>query len=95
MEVRRLLSVMDIHLKGKKWFLGDEYSIVDMAMYPWVITLGKKGYDAEKFLDRDARYPNVMSWCDRMIARPAVERGMLVCGGPGATEKLRNLRAKL
>jgi GST-like protein len=90
MEVRRLLSVMETHLKNKTWFLGDEYSIVDMAMYPWVICLDK-GYEAEKFLGRNARYPNVMKWCDRMAARPAVQRGMLVCGGPGAREKLRKL----
>jgi len=94
MEVRRLLSVMDNHLQDKTWFLGDEYSIADMALYPWVVTLGEKGYDAAKFLDRDNRYPNVMRWCARMAARPAVQRGMLVCGGPGSQEKLKNLQTQ-
>jgi len=91
MEVRRLLSVMESHLEDKTWFLGDEYSIVDMATYPWVICL-EKGYNGEKFIGRNERYPNVMKWCARMQARPAVERGMLVCGGPGAAEKLKALR---
>jgi GST-like protein len=95
MEVRRLLSVMDLHLNNKTWFLGDEYSIADMALYPWVTTLGEKGYNAAEFLDRDNRYPNVMAWCKRMEARPAVQRGMLVCGGPGAAEKLKLLNAQL
>jgi GST-like protein len=94
MEVRRLLSVMENHIKDKIWFLGDEYSIADMALYPWVVTLGEKGYNAAKFLQRDERYPNVMAWCKRMEARPAVQRGMLVCGGPGATEKLKKLNAE-
>ena len=92
MEVRRLLSVMDTHLSDKPWFLGDEYSIVDMAMYPWVMALGEKGYNAEEFLGRNKRYPNLMKWCDRVAERPAVQRGMLVCGGPGSAEKLRKLR---
>ena len=93
MEVRRLLSVMENHLQGKTWFLGDEYSIVDMALYPWVIALDK-GYDAEKFLGRNERYPAVMAWCERMNQRPAVQRGMLVCGGPGSQEKLKKLIAE-
>jgi len=94
MEVRRLLSVMENHLKdGRTWFLGDEYSIIDMAMYPWVITLDK-GYEAQKFIGRNERYPNVMKWCARMAERPAVQRGMLVCGGPGSQEKLKKLIAK-
>jgi GST-like protein len=83
---------MDIHLKDKTWFLEDEYSIVDMALYPWVVTLDK-GYLAEKFIKRNERYPNVMKWCARMAERPAVQRGMLVCGGPGSMEKLRKLMA--
>jgi len=90
MEVRRLLSVMEHHLKDKTWFLGDEYTIVDMACYPWVVCLDK-GYLAEKFLGRNERYPNVMKWCARMQDRPAVQRGMLICGGPGSQEKLRKL----
>lgn len=90
MEVRRLLSVLENHMVGKTWILGDEYSICDMAIYPWVVCLDK-GYFAEKFIGRNQRYPNVMKWCSRMEARPAVQRGMLVCGGPGAQEKLRKL----
>jgi len=91
MEVRRLLSVMDNHLKDKTWFMGDDYTIVDMSLYPWVVTLGEKGYGADEFLQRVERFPNVNAWCERMKARPTVQRGMLVCGGPGAAEKLKLL----
>ena len=92
MEVRRLLSVMENHLAdGRTWFLGEEYSIVDMACYPWTVTLDK-GYGAAEFLGLYQRYPKLNAWMKRMSERPAVKRGMLVCGGPGALKKLSNLR---
>lgn len=82
-EVRRLLSVMEQHLKqngGRTWWLGDEYTIVDMAIHPWVTALGEKGYDALEFLEVEERYPNVVAWSKRVGERPAVQRGIKVCG---------------
>lgn len=60
---------MDTHLADKSYFLGDEYSIVDMAAWGWVElhegVLGAGGLDG---------YPNVKAWHDRVSARPAAER---------------------
>ncbi|KAH9260040.1 hypothetical protein BASA81_001812 [Batrachochytrium salamandrivorans] len=97
MEVKRLLSVMENHLAqpNKAWFIGSEYTIADMALYPWVRALGKAGYGAWEFLQVDETYPKVVQWCGRMEQRSAVQFGMLVCGPPGATAKLVKLRAEL
>jgi len=81
MEVRRLLSVMEIHLKDKIWFINDEYTIVDMAMYPWVAALDDF-FSAGEFLKVHERYPNVIQWCQRIKSRPAIEKGMRVCRAP-------------
>jgi len=79
METRRLLSVADTHLKDKTWFLGDEYTIADMAIYPWAKGV-QSGYGAENFLGvNEKRYPNLVKWFARMEERPAVQKGMLVC----------------
>jgi len=79
MEVRRLLSVMDQHLKDRTWFVGEDYSVADIVNFPWVVAL-EKGPDAVKFLDlTEKRYPNLFAWVKRMRARPAVQRGVKVC----------------
>lgn len=83
METRRLLSVMENHLKeygGRTWWVGEQYTIVDMALFPW--TEGLIQRDAGPFLGIDD-YPNVLAWCDRVRERPAVQKGMKVCTPAG------------
>ena len=75
-EVKRLMSVMEKRLEGRD-FICDEYSIADMAIVPWIGCLDW-GYSARDFLDVDS-FKNVVSWHDRVMARPAAERGSKVC----------------
>lgn len=86
MEVQRLCSVLDGHLEGREYLVGDEYTIADMACFPWAQMLRGKGYnrsgqpDTFDFLSI-SKYSNVLRWCDTILARPAVYRGMRVCSG--------------
>jgi len=80
MEVQRLLSVLDQHLEGKQYIMGDMYTIADMAIFPWVTAI-KYGYRAFSFLDIES-YKNVAAWCARVGSRPAVKRGLRVCLNP-------------
>eukprot|EP00899_Mesostigma_viride_P011199 jgi/Mesvir1/2007/Mv06193-RA.1 len=74
-EVKRLLGVLDRALEGKEYVAGD-YSIADMAIFPWVEALDI-AYGARDHLELD-RFHNVMSWRARVKARPAVQRGLAV-----------------
>lgn len=78
METKRLLDVLDKQLEGKEYVCG-EYSIADMAIYPWMVCLSNQGSykGAEEFLELDG-YKNVKRWRATMAARPAVQRGMRV-----------------
>ncbi len=69
-ETRRLYAVMDAHLK-KHDFLADEYSVADVATYPWVAR-----HQWHKVALED--FPAVKRWFDTIGARPAVQRGMAV-----------------
>src|SRR5687768_1790876 len=69
-ETRRLYGVLDARLKDHE-YLADEYSIADIATYPWVAR-----YEWHKTRLDD--FPNVKRWYDTISARPAVERGMKV-----------------
>ncbi|MDO5657212.1 MAG: glutathione S-transferase N-terminal domain-containing protein [Paracoccus sp. (in: a-proteobacteria)] len=74
-EARRLLGVLDRQLEGRDWIAGD-YSIADIALGPWVRNL-ETGYDATAETGRD-EMKNVLRWLDRFLARPAVQRGLVV-----------------
>ena len=78
MEVKRQLDVLDQHLAGKTFICGDEYSIADMAIYPWygALVLGRL-YDAAEFIDADS-YTEVKRWAEAIDQRPAVVRGRKV-----------------
>ncbi|WBU61134.1 glutathione-dependent disulfide-bond oxidoreductase [Paracoccus albus] len=79
METKRQLDVLDRHLAENKFMAGDEYSIADMAIFPWygrIATGGAYG-DAGTFLDGKS-YKNVIRWNDEIAARPAVQRGLMV-----------------
>ena len=69
-ETRRLYGVMDRHLAGRDW-LASEYSVADIATYPWVARHEWHKVDL-------ADFPNVRHWYDVIGARPAVQRGMQV-----------------
>lgn len=74
-EVSRLLAVLDKALVGRDWIAGD-YSIADMAIGPWLRGL-RDFYKAGPITGLDER-PQVMAYIDRFLARPAVQRGLLV-----------------
>jgi GST-like protein len=78
MEVKRQLDVLDRHLADNEYMAGKEYSIADMAIWPWYGRLVKGGaYESGDFLDV-ASYRNVIRWTDQIGQRPAVKRGRIV-----------------
>lgn len=78
METKRLLHVLDTQLANNKYIAGDEYTIADMATFPWMGGLVKGLlYNAAEFLQVQ-EYPNVIRWADELGERPAVKRGKMV-----------------
>lgn len=70
-ESRRLLEVLDTRLHGRAWLAGDQYSIADMATYPWARAYRWAKVSAE-------RLPNLNAWFDRIDARPAVQKALTI-----------------
>lgn len=68
-EAGRLYRVMDKRLGVAEWIGGDEYSIADMAIFPWLRTYERQGQDLDE-------HPNLRRWFDRIASRPAVQRGL-------------------
>ena len=66
-EAKRLYRVLDNRLEGRAFIAGDDYSIADMACYPWTVNHERQGIDL-------ADYPNVQRWFAQIKARPATER---------------------
>src|SRR5215216_6574640 len=78
METKRQLDVLDRHLADNEYFAGDEYSIADMAIWPWYGVLAKGLlYGSGEFLDVTS-YKHVNRWTDMLAERPAVKRGRMV-----------------
>lgn len=78
MEVKRHLSLLDQELAKKRFIIGDEYTIADMAIAPWYgSVMDNQAYDAAEFLSVH-EYKNVRRWIDEINARPAVKRGRMV-----------------
>ena len=78
METKRQLDVLDRHLAGNVYLAGDEYSIADMATWPWYGALAMGGlYDAATFLSVH-EYTHVLRWAETIAQRPAVVRGRRV-----------------
>ena len=94
MEVKRQLDVLDRALAERKFITGDDYTIADMAIWPWYGRTVKGGsYDAGEFLDVQS-YKNVIRWADEVGARPAVQRGRMVNAMSGEpSEQLRERHA--
>lgn len=89
METKRILDVLDRQLKVTQlWVIGEDYSIADMAIFPWIKCL-KDGYAAEGFLGL-SEYEHVQAWMARMMARDAVCRGLRVNRDWGSPGDLRN-----
>lgn len=78
MEVKRQLDLLDKQLAKNTYFGGDEYSIADIAIWPWYgnLVLGNL-YNAAAFLDVGS-YTHVMRWAKVIEQRPAVQRGRIV-----------------
>lgn len=91
MEVKRQYDVLDRHLADHRFLAGDEYSIADIAVWPWYGALAQNELYGEggKFLSTES-YRHVQRWKDEVAARPAVKRGRLVnrTNGP-ADQQLR------
>ena len=84
METKRQLDVLDKQLAKNRYIAGDEYTIADMAIWPWYGQLVRNVvYEAAEFLDAGS-YEHVNRWANEIAERPAVKRGMMVnkLGGP-------------
>jgi GST-like protein len=78
MEVKRELDVLNRRLADHRFVGGDDYTIADMAIWPWYGSLAKgERYDAGEFLQVH-EYTHVIRWADEIEARPAVKRGRMV-----------------
>jgi GST-like protein len=75
-ESQRLLGVLDARLDDRTWLMGDEYTIADIATVGWVRNL--IGFYEARELVQFHRYPHVAAWLDRVLARPAVQRGLAI-----------------
>tara|TARA_R110000868_G_scaffold7354_19_gene40105 strand:+ start:2643 stop:3521 length:879 start_codon:yes stop_codon:yes gene_type:complete len=78
MEVKRQLDVLDRNLAERRFLAGDDYTVADIATYPWYGNLLLNNqYEASEFLDAQS-YANVVRWATEIEARPAVKRGRRV-----------------
>lgn len=92
METKRLLDVLDQRLAVSRYLGGDDYSIADIAAWPWFAGLmNNTTYGAAEFLDAE-RYTHVRRWVDEIGKRPAVQRGVVVNTANGEPEHQLNER---
>lgn len=78
MEVKRQLDVLNRRLGESRFLAGDDYTIADIATWPWYgATVKGQTYEAGEFLSVH-EYTNVIRWADEIAARPAVQRGRMV-----------------
>ena len=75
--MNRFYGVLNNQLYQQRYICGDEYTIADIATYPWVARYDWQNVDL-------ADFPNVKRWFDDMSARPAVEKGMNVLAPPAS-----------
>jgi len=84
-EYDRLLAVMDVRLRNREFLAGD-YSIADMASFPWILPYRRFGNDLDRF-------PNLRRWFDTLKVRPAVQRGVNL-GKSWQSDLSRNEKAR-
>ena len=78
MEVKRQLDVLDKQLANNQYIAGDEYTIADMAIWPWYGALvNNEVYSAAEFIEAHT-YKHVLRWAAQIAQRPAVQRGSIV-----------------
>ena len=78
METKRQLDVLERRLTEVPYLAGQEYTIADMAVWPWYgILVQGKIYNAGEFLSVH-EYPHVIAWADKIAKRPAVQKGKIV-----------------
>ena len=77
-ESRRLLGVLNARLKGRSWIMGDDYTIADIAVFPWVRNLLERYKAGELVGIQD--FPEVTRVLAAFLARPAVQRGLAIPG---------------
>lgn len=73
-ETKRLYNVMDKRLAENEYIAGDDYTIADMAIWPWCLSPDRRGVDHDDF-------PNVKRWFETINARPGVQKGLKVLDG--------------
>lgn len=76
-EAKRLLTVLETQLKNKRYIIGDELTIADFAIMPWIVCLDKYYNATEKLELKKFSYIN--QWVEELLARPAIQKGMNVC----------------
>ncbi|WP_038202603.1 glutathione S-transferase N-terminal domain-containing protein [Xenophilus azovorans] len=81
-ESKRLLGVLDRHLAGRDWIMGSDYTVADIATFPWVRNL-IGFYEARELVGFDD-FANVARALDAFVRRPAVERGLQIPAPPKA-----------
>jgi len=87
MEVKRQLDVLDRHLAGNKYMCSEDYTIADIAIWPWYgAVVLNNAYEAAEFLDA-ASYANLNRWARAIGSRPAVRRGRMVNRRHGPLEE--------
>jgi GST-like protein len=75
-EAKRLLGVLDRRLEGRRWIMGDDYSIADIATFPWVRNL--VGFYGAGTLVEFSQFANVQRALDAFLLRPAVQSGLAI-----------------
>lgn len=70
-ETNRLYGVLNKQLEGKDWVAVGEYTIADMAIYPWIVPWEKQGQNLNDF-------PNLKKWFEKMAARPAIQKAYAI-----------------
>lgn len=99
METKRQLDVLDKHLANNEYFCGDEYSIADMAIWPWygALVKGLLYGESAKFLSVH-EYKNMLRWTDAIAERTPVKRGRIInrtWGAPNAQLRDRHSAADI
>ena len=78
METKRLFDVANRRLGESRFLAGEDYTIADMATYPWLKAVHSDAYPGSAEFLSTHEYTNVVRWLDEIGARPAVRRGMMV-----------------
>ncbi len=85
METKRQLHVLDTHLGANRFMAGDDYTIADIAIFPWYGGIMRDAYGAQEFLSVQD-YPHLDRWVSEVAERPAVQRGRIVNRAVGSPD---------